>query len=242
MRLVQLLAMAALALAGSALAAAQPPSPFVRYGQPVIALTHARLVDGTGAPARTDMTLVIRDGRFAAVGPSREVPPPPGAMVIDATGKTVTPGLVFMHEHMFYPVGDLQFAEMLYSFPVLYLAGGVTTARTVGTFNAYADLNLRDAIKAGAAVGPDLDVTGPYLEDEGLPVYKVHGLKDADEAQAMVDYWPARVRSPKVRSFAILDVVGVSTRSICRSAPKAHLLASSNRTNTSLRERPLRRA
>lgn len=191
MRLKTLMATAALALASPALAAAQQPpaNPFVAYSQPVIALTHVKLVDGTGAPARPDMTVVIKDGRFLAVGASKKTAPPPGATVIDGTGKTVIPGLVFMHEHMFYPAGELNFSEMLASFPTLYLAGGVTTARTAGTLNGYADLNLRDAIAAGAVVGPDLDVTAPYLEGKGLPVYKIHGLKDADEAQQFVDYW-----------------------------------------------------
>lgn len=190
MRLKTLLLTAALVAAVISPAAAQtPPNPFIRYSQPVIALTHARLVDGTGRPAKADMTVVIKDGRIASVGPSRATTVPAGAEVIDASGKTVIPGLVFMHEHMFYPVGELNFSEMLASFPQLYLAGGVTTARTAGTFNGYADLNLGAAIAKGLAIGPDLDVTAPYIEGQGLPVYKVHGLKDAAEAGQFVDYW-----------------------------------------------------
>ncbi len=162
---------------------------FVRYAQPVIAITHAQLVDGTGAPPARDMTIVIRDGRIAAVGRSGRVRVPADATEIDGTGKTVLPGFVFMHEHMFYPAGELHFNEMLQSFPRLYLAGGVTTARTAGTLAPYADLNLRDAIAAGAAIGPDLHVTGPFVENRGLPVLKVHGLADADEAERFVNYW-----------------------------------------------------
>src|SRR5689334_16571459 len=117
-----LVALAGLAWSGSA--AAQPK--FVKYAQPVIAITHVRLVDGTGAKPRADMTVVIRDGRIIAVGPAASTPAPAGAEIIDGRGKTVLPGLVMMHEHMFYPTGDLQFGEMLYSFPPLYLAGGTT--------------------------------------------------------------------------------------------------------------------
>jgi enamidase len=107
----------------------QRPSP-VRYNQPVIAITHVTAVDGTGARAARDMTLVIREGRIAELGPSRRVRVPAGATIIDGTGKTILPGFVFVHEHMFYPVGGGHFSPMLASFPPLYVAGGVTTART----------------------------------------------------------------------------------------------------------------
>ena len=165
----------------------QLPSP-VRYSQPVIAITHATLVDGTGAPARRDVTILIRDGRIAAVGAASEVRVPDDVEVIDGRDRTVLPGFVFVHEHMFYAVGG-QFTPMLASFPPLYLAGGVTTARTGGTVSPYADLNLREAIAAGRIVGPDLDVTGPYVEGPGLPVLEMHNVRGGDESERFVDYW-----------------------------------------------------
>jgi imidazolonepropionase-like amidohydrolase len=110
-------------------------------------------------------------------------------VVIDGTGKTLLPGFVMMHEHMFYPTGRRNYTEMLSSFPKLYLAGGTTTMRTAGSMNPYADLNLREEINAGRALGPDLDVTGPYLNGPGLPILKVHPLKDADDAVRTVNYW-----------------------------------------------------
>jgi len=167
---------------------AQAPSP-VRYNQPLIAITHVRLVDGTGAPAARDATILIRNGRIEAAGRSRRVRVPADATLIDGRGKTVLPGFVFVHEHLFYPVGGGHFSPMLQSFPPLYLAGGVTTARTGGTVSPYADLNLRDAIAAGSVIGPDLDVTGPYVEGRGLPVMELHGLADADAAERFVNYW-----------------------------------------------------
>ena len=190
MRAWLIVALSALFLTSSAetQTPAQPPSP-VRYSQPVIAITHVALVDGTGAPARADTTLVIREGRIAALGPSRRVRLPSDATIIDGTGKTVLPGFVFVHEHMFYPVGASHFSPMLASFPPLYLAGGVTTARTGGTVAPFADINLRAAIAAGTVVGPDLDVTGPYIQGPGLPVMEMHILADADEAERFVNYW-----------------------------------------------------
>ncbi len=172
-------------------AAAQPqqrPSP-VRYDQPVIAITNATLVDGTGAAARRGVTILIRDGRIAAVGSARTIDIPADATVIPGVGKTVLPGFVFVHEHMFYPVGGGHFSPMLASFPPLYLAGGVTTARTGGTVAPYADINLRAAIAAGRVVGPDLDVTGPYIEGPGLPILEMHNLTDGDSAERFVNYW-----------------------------------------------------
>ena len=78
---------------------------FVSVDAPVVALTNARVIDGTGAPAREGYTLVLRDGLIAAMGPTASTPPPAGARVIDLTGKTVLPGLVMVHEHLFYPTG-----------------------------------------------------------------------------------------------------------------------------------------
>ena len=196
-RFISLVVAGVLALAIPA--AAQAPAPtltgpdakFLAYGQPVIAFTHVQLVDGTGAPARADQTVIVKDGRIAAVGPAASTAVPQGAEVIDGAGKTLLPGFVMMHEHMFYPMGKANYTEMLSTFPRLYLAGGTTTMRTAGSMAPYADLNLREAITAGTVLGPDLDVTGPYLNGKGLPILKVHGLTGPKDATRTVDYWAA---------------------------------------------------
>ena len=85
------------------------------------------------------------------------------------------PGIVGMHNHLFYiarPDLDSQrhfdppvlAPQMTFSAPRLYLAGGVTTMRTTGSMETYTDLNLKHDIDAGKLPGPHLDVTGPYLE------------------------------------------------------------------------------
>lgn len=179
----------------------QRPSP-LRYAQPVIAITNVTLVDGTGTPARRDVTIVIRDGRIASVGPARQARVPAGATIIDGRGKTILPGFVFVHEHMFYPVGGVHYSPMLESFPPLYLAGGVTTARTAGTVSPYADINLRTAIQAGRVLGPDLDVTSPYIEGPGLPLFVMPNISEPDAAARFVDYWAsAGVTSFKAYMF-----------------------------------------
>jgi len=164
---------------------------FVIHAEPVIALTHATVIDGTGAPPQRDMTLVMRDGRIVALGPSRRIQYPSGATVIDATGKTLLPGFVMVHEHMFYPTGPGEYQPFPKSFSHLYLAGGETTVRTAGSMAPIEDLNIRDDIAAGRRIGPDIDVTGPYLDAGDIFAPKMMKLKDAADARRTVDYWAA---------------------------------------------------
>ncbi len=173
----------------------RPPEvqQFVSVDAPVVALTHARVIDGTGAAPLADRTIVIEGGVIRAIGSSSTVSVPPNAHVVDLTGRTVLPGLVMVHEHMFYPSGaGSVYNEQAFSFPRLYLAGGVTTARTAGNMAGYADLELKRAIDSGRTVGPSLDVTAPYLEGPGLPIYQVHALTGPQDAREMVAHWADR--------------------------------------------------
>lgn len=162
---------------------------FAEYQQNQIAITNVSLIDGTGLPAKRNQTVLIKNGTISAVGKSASIDVPTEATVIDGQGKTVIPGLVMMHEHMFYPTGKAQYTEMLYSFPRLYLAGGATTIRTAGTTAPYGDLNLRTAIMEGKSIGPDIDVTAPYLNGPGLPILKLKSLRNAENAKVMMEYW-----------------------------------------------------
>jgi hypothetical protein len=78
---------------------------------------------------------------------------------------------------------------MMFSSPRLYLAAGVTTMRTTGSVEPYADLNLRDQIDAGMLPGPHIDVTAPYLEGKGSFFIQMHQLSSPAEAKQFVDYW-----------------------------------------------------
>lgn len=185
------LAIAGALFATTASAAGSKPSDkdFIAFDQPVIAFTHATVIDGSGAKGARDQTLVIDHGRIVALGKSGKVKPPQDAKVIDAKGKTLMPGFVMVHEHMFYPAGGVEYNEMSYSFPRLYLAGGTTTMRTAGSMMPYADINVRDGIAKGTIIGPDMDVTGPYLNGPGLPIPAVHVLSGPDDAERTVNYW-----------------------------------------------------
>ncbi len=166
--------------------------PFISYDAPVIALTHVRVIDGTGAPAREDSTVIIRQGRIAAVG--EQVAVPEGALVVDLKGHSVIPGLVGMHEHLFYPSmpGVPLYTEHAFSFPRLYLAAGVTTARTAGTLEPATDLNTKKMIDAGRMPGPKMLITVGYLEGPGSFAVQMPELKTPDDASAFVNYWASQ--------------------------------------------------
>jgi imidazolonepropionase-like amidohydrolase len=163
---------------------------FVGVDSPVVALTHVRLIDGTGAPARADQTVVVAAGKIQSVSPSSSAKMPEGAKVMDMTGRSVMPGLVLMHEHLFYPTGRLAlFNEMGWSFPRLYLACGVTSMRTAGSVEPYTDLNIKKLIDAGRIPGPRVHVTGPYLDGQGAFATQFHVLTGPDDARRMVRQW-----------------------------------------------------
>ncbi|MDE2271992.1 MAG: amidohydrolase family protein [Xanthomonadaceae bacterium] len=176
--------------------------PFVKVDAPVVALTHVRVIDGSGGPVHADQTIVIEHGRIAAIG-ADGIAIPSGARTIDLSGHTVFPGLVGMHDHLFYiarPNLALQdgklhsdppliVPEMTFSAPRLYLANGVTTLRTTGSVEPYTDLNLKHAIDAGKLPGPHMDVTGPYLEGSDSPFIQMHFLRGPEDARKTVAFW-----------------------------------------------------
>lgn len=169
---------------------------FVRVDDPVIALTHVRVIDGTGAAPTDDQTVVIDRGRIASVRSSAQTSLPENAKVLNLPGFTVLPGLVGMHEHMFYPSGGpmaasggaLWYTELGFSAPRLYLACGVTTIRTAGSMEPYADLTLKKWIDDGRLVGPRMRITGPYLENS-TTYPQMHDLTGPDDARRTVEYW-----------------------------------------------------
>ena len=162
--------------------------PYVKVDATVVALTHTRVIDGTGAAARENQTLVIRDGLIAAAGDDGRVAVPDGATVIDLTGKSVIPGLVMVHEHTYYPTGPGVYGQLAESFTRLYLAGGVTTMRTGGNVNGFMDLNMKRLVDAGQKPGPAIDATAPYLNGPNTFI-QMRTLKGPEDARKQVAYW-----------------------------------------------------
>ncbi len=162
---------------------------FVKVDAPVVALKHVRVIDGTGAAAREDQTVVISKGKIESVSDAASATVSKDAQVLDLHGYSVIPGLVGMHDHMFYPMGNVVFGEMAFSFPRLYLAGGVTTIRTTGSLEPYTDLEIKKKIDAGGMPGPKIHVTGPYLEGAGSWALQLHQLTGPEDATKTVNFW-----------------------------------------------------
>src|SRR5205807_295676 len=89
-------------LAGILMLASGKADRFVRPMSPVVALTHVRVIDGSGRPGKDDQSVIVENGRFSAVGDAKAVNVPAGASTLDLHGHTVIPGLVGMHDHLFY--------------------------------------------------------------------------------------------------------------------------------------------
>lgn len=155
-----------------------------------IALTGVTLIDGTGQPARHGQTVVISGNRIAAVGADGTVDIPDGAEVMDLAGHTVIPGMVGLHNHLFYTAAGGRSAQLTYSAPRLYLGSGVTTVRTTGSRQPYAEINLRDEIDAGRAPGPRIHITAPYITAGG-GISQMTMIESPEQARRFVRYWAA---------------------------------------------------
>jgi enamidase len=189
-------------IAVSALLAQDPPidpiDPFLASQSTSFLLTNVRIVDGTGAAAREGLSLAIEDGMIAAMGSATAIEAPSGAERIDLTGHTILPGLIMMHEHLGYAIGtnpdpsvDQVGQPHPNSIPKLLLAAGVTTARTAGSDTPQIDLNLKQRIDRGAAVGPTL-FTGPFLNGPERAYLGDFVVRTADEAREVVRFWVRR--------------------------------------------------
>lgn len=191
---------------------------------PVIVLNHVRVIDGTGAAAKENQTVVISDGKIQAVGSSGSVMIPANAQQLDRTGYTVIPGLVGMHNHLYYTnsfsvqltKGEIEepglaIVELPFSAPRLYLAAGVTTMRTTGSLEPYTDIKVKERIDAGLMPGPKMDLTAPYLEGKPTFFAQMHELTGVDDAKRMVNYWADEgMTSYKAYMNITLDELGAA--------------------------------
>jgi imidazolonepropionase-like amidohydrolase len=189
---------------------------FVRLRAKSVVLENVRVIDGTGSPPKENQDIVITDGRITAVGDAGRAAPPKDATRVGLKGRTVLPGLVMLHEHMFYFSGFRVWHSQAVSYPRLYLAAGVTTVRTAGTDVPYTDLNLKLAIDEGRIAGPKMFVTGPFFNG-----YEGHFLGDAivrteQDARRAVDYWAGE----GVTSFKVY--AGISREALKGVIEEAH--------------------
>ncbi|HTK95342.1 MAG TPA: amidohydrolase family protein [Terriglobales bacterium] len=176
-----LLAIFIVVVAGSGLCQSRPESK-------TLVIRNVTVIDCTGAEAKPDMTVVVRDGRIAQVGKTTDITVPQSAEVIDASGKFLIPGLWDMHGHL-TDAGEGSLAQLI--------ENGVTGVRDMG-----GDLELvqryRREIEQGKRVGPRILAAGPLLD--GPTEAKWHVVaKDEAEARALV-------RSIKARGADFLKI------------------------------------
>ena len=208
---------------------------FIRVEGPTIALTHVRVIDGTGAAPVEDQTIVIVDGKIRSVGPAASANIPAAAQILDLKGYTVLPGLVGMHNHMFFPMGGSppMYSNMGSSFPRLYLALGVTTIRTTGSVAPYTDLEIKKLIDSGRMIGPKMHITAPYLEGPGSFTPVMHTLTSADDARRMVNFWAEQGAT----SFKVyMNITREQLRAVVEEAHKRNLKVTGHLCSIGYRE------
>jgi imidazolonepropionase-like amidohydrolase len=175
-------------------AAAISPAP-----SRVIAVTGGTILDMTARKPIVNGTVVVVDGRIAAAGPSGRVTIPAGAVVVNASGKTVMPGLWDMHAHF----------EQVEWGPI-YLAAGVTTIRDVGNEFDFI-VAVRDAVAVGKGIGPRMLLAG-IIDGPGPTGLGAVRAATPDEARQRVDrYHDAGFAQIKVYSSISLDVLRAIT-------------------------------
>ena len=185
---------------------------FIEIDDTEFAITNVTIIDGTGSASKSNQTIIISDGKIKAIGDGIKLLP--DIKVIDGTGKTLIPGLVMLHEHMFYTMpfeNWFSVGQMTFTFPRLYLAGGVTSMRTGGSIQPQTDLNVKKWINEGKMTGPKMHVTGPFIEREGPKVPELGFIGNTDEVSTIVNYWADK----GVTSFKVYNNITKEDLRIC---------------------------
>lgn len=159
----------------------------VEVGEDAYAIHDVTLIDGTGAAARSGMTVVIEDGRIARIT-AAEGFDPGDLRVIDGEGHTLIPGMMGLHNHLYYTAAGGRSVQANTTSSFLYLGSGVTTVRTTGSRNPYTEINLKAEIEAGREIGPRIHITAPYITG-GQQSTTMTLLNSPEQARRFVNYW-----------------------------------------------------
>ncbi|WP_440957432.1 amidohydrolase family protein [Oceanicaulis sp. LC35] len=161
-----------------------PVEPYLAFEEGPVLIEHVLVLDGTGAPAQPDMSVLLEDGRITRLAPSSELDVSGSVRRVDGEGRTLIPGIVGAHNHTHMPGAPL----LQRAASRLYLAGGVTTIRTVGAASPIADLAMAEAAETGSALSPRVATSAPYVSGPGDAPVMVQPASE-DEARAFVRRW-----------------------------------------------------
>jgi hypothetical protein len=177
-------------------------------GDASLAIVSVSVIDATGAPARSDMTVIVQNGHIVSLGSSAKVSVPKGVRILSGAGKFLIPGLWDAHVHALWD------ADRAKQFLPLFLANGVTSVREMGGPMPAADqVRWRQRVAGGEVVAPDLLVSGPFV-DGPRPVYAGSvavadppaARKAVDDLQGFgVDFIKVYSQIPREAYFALAD-------------------------------------
>jgi imidazolonepropionase-like amidohydrolase len=149
----------------------------------VTAIVGARLIDGTGAPPVENSAVLVQGDRITAAGPRARVQVPKDATVIDASGKSLIPGLIDAHYHLYHLNQPPDEMKRMF---LVSLAWGVTTFRSIGTDSRQV-VPLYHAVQRGEVPGPRVYTAGQgFLKELPNSAYPALTPKTPEEARAQV--------------------------------------------------------
>ncbi len=171
---------------------------------PQLILTHVSVIDSTANAVRPDQSVVIINGRIAAVGPSARIKPARDARIVDGQGKFLVPGLWDMHVHIAGLNADPAWSKQVL-LPLL-LANGITGVRDMG-----GDLDTllawKREIEAGTLMGPHIVACGPFLVGSGNKTAEQYPIANVDEARAAVS-------DLKRRGAEFIKIISVASKEV----------------------------
>lgn len=167
---------------------------YIDFSDEIIVFRNALLIDGKGNAPKPQQTVIIHGGKIDWIGDDSKVNIPKGARVLDLSGKTLMPGLVMLHEHMYISASSrvpryANLKQLPVTFPRLYLAAGATTIRTCGSIEPYSDIRIKKDIDLGLIPGPSIELTAPYVQGKESVFPQMKENKTPEEAAVFVNYW-----------------------------------------------------
>ncbi len=159
-----------------------------------VALRGARILTMKGSEIIPKGDIVVKDNRIVAVGPQGKVNIPSGAKIIDVSGKTIIPGYVDIHAHIWPAFGVHRSQPFEY---LVNLAYGVTTTRDPQTSTTDV-LSYTDMVETGEFVGPRILTTGPG-------VFAAENIRTLDDARDVLKRYSEFYNTETIKQYMTGD-------------------------------------